>query len=84
MTPKEKAKELINKYAEIGLAYYVDKDGLWDHTQLLDDESAKQCALIAVDEIIKSSNIKMSENDNTKFVYTDVYWTEVKTELENL
>ena len=43
LTPKEKAKELFSKYQNI----YITEDSMG-----IDDELAKQCALIAVDEII--------------------------------
>ena len=60
MTPKEKAQELFNKYLEINYHYY----------------QAKDCALIAVDEII--DNIV----DDDKQVLN--YWAEVKQEIEAL
>lgn len=59
MTPKEKAKELIHKYS----------------CRVSDEFSIKQCALIAVDEIIKQSM------DNE---YSEKYWQQVKTEINNL
>jgi hypothetical protein len=65
MTPKEKAQELIRKYYRLGL----HQDG-----QTLNWMEAKQCALIAVDEII-ASNPMLPSNLN---------WLEVKQEIENL
>ena len=59
MTPKEKAKELVNKY--------------WGKGITNDKEIAKQCALIAVKEIL-SNNTDISKHD---------YWIEVRTEIEN-
>jgi hypothetical protein len=56
MTPKEKAKELRDKYMNVR----------WDIG--LDD--AKQCALIAVYEILNEPS--------------EVYWREVKQEIEKL
>ena len=64
MTPKEKAKKLVNKYLQI-------YDGRV--TQ------AKQCALIAVDEILKDR-----ERLNDAFFYCGDYWQEVKQEIEKL
>lgn len=61
MTPKEKAKELFEKYAFVEIAYYTSK------------HEVKECALIAVNEIIDSHN-----NDNKW------YWYEVKEEIEKL
>ena len=57
MTPKEKAIELYNK--------------MYDYS--LFEEEAKRCALIAVDEILKTNPYKARN-----------YWHEVKTEIEKL
>lgn len=69
MTPKEKAKELVDKFARI--------DGYQDTIDLSKCEYEKQCALIAVDEIIKSIN------PFGMFLGKD-YWEEVKQEIEKL
>ena len=66
MTPKEKAKEIVNKYWSIGEQEWQDTPLTW--------EEAKQCALIAVDEILKIIHTNME----------DKYWQEVKQEIENL
>jgi hypothetical protein len=51
MTPKEKAKELVDKYK-----YLYDDDGkLYLHASL---NIAKRYALIAVDELIKETGKK--------------------------
>lgn len=65
MKPKDKAKELIDKY----------KDIRWD----IDPETAKQGALIAIDEILNIYQIK-----NAAFEFYEVrnYWQDVKQELE--
>jgi hypothetical protein len=49
MTPKEKAKELVDKFNVVGLQQRAE---------------AYQCAVIAVDEIIASNPIAFDENDN--------------------
>ena len=49
MTPKEKAKELVDKFNVVGLQQRAE---------------AYQCALIAVDEIIASNPIAFEEDDN--------------------
>jgi hypothetical protein len=74
MTPKEKAKELVNKFSS-GHPIICKMN-----TRNMYISEAKQCALIAVDEILQhnafvSTGIKPS-------VYN--YWQEVKTEIENL
>ena len=58
MTPKEKAKEIVYKF--------------YDEIKYM--ERAKQCAMIAVDEII-ASNPMLPSNLN---------WLEVKQEIEKL
>jgi hypothetical protein len=62
MTPKEKAVEIYEKYDSLFTAPWKK------HI------STKQCALIAVDEIL--SAIGFSINDE--------YWQEVKQEIEKL
>lgn len=64
MTPQEKAKQLVDKM----------KRALCNN----DTFNAKQCALIAVDEMIKTAEI---------FDYCETmvkYYNEVKTEIEKL
>ncbi len=62
MTPKEKALELVQKYFKANHQPYGFKD-------------AKQCALIAVDEILDGV-IDTLQNFN--------YWKQVKQEIEKL
>jgi hypothetical protein len=65
MTPQEKAKEIYCKYA--------DALNIRD-LQTTANPFVKQCALIAVDEIL--SAIDFSVNDE--------YWQKVKQEIEKL
>jgi len=68
MTPKEKAEQLVN---DMQSSLYSDG---W--------EDSKQCALIAVNEIIKTiCYCYPSKNDEMSFVE---YWEEVKKEIEKL
>ena len=69
MTPKEKAIELVNKFKP-----YMDG---WRKANYF--HFAKQCALIAVDEILESFPVK-TISDCEKHDY----WVTVKTEIENL
>ena len=72
MTPKEKAKELYWKY------YQNISDTSFP------EETAKQCALIAVDEILNLGfDIRC---DATERCVSPVmnYWQEVKQEIEKL
>ena len=67
MTPKEKAQELVLKYLRID-----NNTPEWFNKHI-----AKQCALIAVDEIINEYF------DKCLFSKCD-YWQEVKKEIEKL
>jgi hypothetical protein len=70
MTPKEKAEELVEKFM------------LWKFQKCeLSKKQAKQCALIAVDEIIKEYGTYYKIEVDGKYVS---YWQEVKNEIENL
>jgi hypothetical protein len=82
MTPKEKAKELCNKF----LRTY--KVSLFPPFTMASDE-AKQCALIAVDEIIQTAPKldKRNYKNNCSWVESLCnidYWQEVKSEIEKL
>jgi hypothetical protein len=71
MTPKEKAKQLI-------ISYSRNKDLQF----ALNDFLAKQCALIAVDELIKES-CKYSLFKNADYQESRIaFFTEVKREIE--
>ena len=73
MTPKEKAKELYLRY--------TDALNIRD-LQTTANPFAKQCALIAVDEILSDyKNYLMHENTEYKGLK---YWQEVKQEIEKL
>jgi hypothetical protein len=71
MTPKEKAKELFNKM-------YNTDDPMGNYPMCFD--TAKQCALIAVDEIINSIVITDLTTAENQFIY----WEEVKQQIEKL
>jgi hypothetical protein len=73
MTPQEKARELVDTY------YFEIKDNTG--TFILGTNSAKQCALIAVDEVI--SNIEPSVSMDVISARIK-YWEQVKTEIEKL
>jgi len=75
MKPKEKAEELVKKF--------------FDATNIYTFE-AKQCALIAVDELIESFNSIYDATIRNIEKYSDAkygmkdYWQEVKQEIEAL
>jgi len=74
MTPKEKALELVDKYIPLSLRLYSDYE--W----VEEIDSAKQCALIAVDELIEFAYNYTDYNEKS----TKEYWQEVKQEIEKL
>ena len=68
MTPKEKAEELFAKYVFLTISDMSDENF----------EQTRQCALVAVDEIL---------NEENHFIQTDahlLYWEQVKQEIKNL
>ena len=83
MTAKEKAIELRDKM----MLYSFEKTKLNENTTHIDfrykisAEYAKQCAIIAVDVIIK--NLHWLE-DSINFDKAIKFWQEVKTELNKL
>ena len=79
MTPKEKAKELIDKFH----IKVHDREG----TSAMNEFEAKQCALIAVDEILeltKRPTYNPFDWNEITGTYYDKYWQEVKEEIEKL
>jgi hypothetical protein len=77
LTPKEKAQELINKFRI---------------SKAITESYAKQCALIAVDEILETTKVKWATQRKLpngeyrlwKGVAYKKYWQEVKQEIEAL
>jgi hypothetical protein len=69
MTPKEKAKELVDKFSAV---------------PLLDSYESKQSALIAVDEIIDEL-LEIVTVTSSKYIIKHInYYQEVKQEIELL
>lgn len=64
MSAKEKAIELVGKFKLKPIRPFF----------IMEFEHSKQCALIAVDEVIENSHTKVFTN----------YWQEVKNEIEKL
>jgi hypothetical protein len=70
MNAKEKATELVDKYKPLCGGYWGGK---------INKEFAKNCALIAVKEIINSR----PAITDSQFEYNK-YWNDVKSELQSL
>jgi hypothetical protein len=66
MTPKEKAEELLDKYIVVSPMYF---------------EQVKQCALIAVDEILHELIYK---NPSASAIERIEYWQKVKNEIKRI
>ena len=86
MTPKQKAKELVDRYLEetpvkdfIYLTVKESSDEL-----LRDLQVAKQCALICVEEQIKLINDYADRQMLTNWATARGYWEEVKQEIKKL
>ena len=82
MTPKEKANELFKS-----MVFEIECNAQPSTVNGV----AKQCALIACNEILKVAPIDKYENLDSQFSVEYVgqhlfeeYWEEVKTEIENL
>jgi hypothetical protein len=71
MTPIEKANELYSKYDDL-----LNKDF---GNPIVFDNQLKQCALIAVDEILEM-DLPILEEDADEFYD---YWEQVKKEIKN-
>ena len=78
MTPKEKAKELVDKYTNLYPSYIVMFPSDIDNAI----KDIKECALVAVDEILTAITFNMYDED--AYNKEDIYWEEVKEEIENL
>jgi hypothetical protein len=76
MTPKEKAKDLVDKHLKL----CVEKDYHQDFKLI----QAKRGALIAVDEIVKECS-EWVGGDFSRWEQSRIdYWQEVKSEIERI
>ncbi len=74
MSPKEKAKKLVDKYIKLYPSYIVMYQGDIDNAE----KDIKKCALIAVDLAIKvETNIFKNKVYNS-------YWEKVKKEIKEM
>jgi hypothetical protein len=69
MTPKEKAKELVQQFKGRGM----DGD---------ENYAAKECALIVVNEVLNAITFNMYDED--AYDKENSFWEAVKLELENI
>ncbi len=71
MTPQQKAEELVDKF-------YTIEDSKEDNDAWIDVYLAKQCALLAADEIMQTLCDIILPNPFRQ------YWNKVKQEIEKL
>lgn len=74
MTPKEKAKELVDKYES---KCKVSKCINQDNSEFILPQMKKECAIILVEEILTNNKVWL---DSDSFYY----WQQVKTEIQAL
>jgi hypothetical protein len=77
MTPKEKAIEIVNKYIDLS-----DECDCLEYSCIcftMYEYKAKQCAIIAVDEILNHHS-----QEQGLYRIDTYYWKEVKQEIEKL
>ena len=80
MTPKEKAKELIEMFIFFASDEETTEDGFM-YSEAMRIFNAKQCALIAVDEVINQCRVM---DGGFSFEKEMEFWQRVKREIENL
>jgi hypothetical protein len=75
MNPTDKAKELVEKFMEYAyVPWYCGSD------ELTQEEAAKQCALLAVEEIVNECDKYFEAISKDR----KTYWEEVKEKIKQL
>jgi hypothetical protein len=77
-TPKEKAEELVEKY----MPHIAGADRYNTTLGIYNKDISKQCALIAVDEILNAISFNMY--DEEEYNKVNDFWEEVKSEIEKV
>jgi hypothetical protein len=86
MTPTEKAKELLDKYY---IEHYCWNGNGYDVDKVTTKQCQKQCALIAVDEILQTFSVNwlwcsIDMKDKALWKKEFEFWQQVKKELQKL
>ena len=89
MEPKLKAEELVDKFYQTTPNEYFVNEPIGIKGRYKSWEQAKQCAIIAVDEIIEATNMyQYGINNALEHIPAKIvkhpYWQEVKQEIPNL
>ena len=84
MTAKEKAEELVDKFYQTTPNEYFVNEPIGIKGRYKSWEQAKQCALIAVDEIINGYEFDSLDIEHKRIMDNINFWDEVKQEIERL
>ena len=84
MTPKEKAEELVDKFYQTTPNEYFVNEPIGIKGRYKSWEQAKQCALIAVDEIINGYEFDSLDIEHKRIMDNINFWDEVKAEIQKL
>jgi hypothetical protein len=79
MKPQEKAKELLDKFIDFAYDEYHECAAQWELNEA-SKRNAKECAKIAVNEIICAIDWHEFETPNKELEF----WNEVLKEIDNL
>jgi hypothetical protein len=82
MTPKQKAEQLVNNYSFKVQVFFTEDSIPRIVNAEMRLESAKECALIAVDEVLEATK-RYDYTLGPKPSYND-YWLKVKYQIEKL
>ena len=80
-TPKDKAKELFEKYFDMKWQSYLKRTA---SIKSMTKSAAKQCALIAVDEIMYNNLMEYPQHSMIYSPHKNDYWNQVKEEINKL
>lgn len=76
MTPKEKAVQIVRE---------MNLKGSTDSNEVYRENAAQRCALVAVDEIIKSYISDKNEGYISESITNNLtYWQQVRSEIESV
>ena len=84
MKAKEKAEDLVDKFYQTTPNEYFVNEPIGIKGRYKSWEQAKQCALIAVDEILNGYEFDSLDIKHKRIMDNINYWDEVKQEIENL
>ena len=84
MTPKAKAEELVDKFYQTTPNEYFVNEPIGIKGRYKSWEQAKQCAIIAVDEILNGYEFDSLDIEHKRIMDNINFWDEVKAEIQKL